>query len=93
MKFLNITGLMYNYKGFINSETTLTAYVHGAFKCYTQYCNVEYLTTDLAQLNHYRDNFKQPTDNITLEDKTIWRYKDELVAAVKSTLEKTNFRP
>ena len=47
----------------------------------------------MAQLSHYRENFKEPSDNITFVDTTLWRYKSELIEAVEETLKETSFEP
>jgi hypothetical protein len=68
-------------------------YVHGILKLVQGPYNFNYLDTSIAQMNHYRDSYLQTTDNNTIMDKTIWRYKDELIKNVEKVLKDTKFEP
>jgi hypothetical protein len=61
-----------------------------------QPCKQGYIGTQDALLFHYRDKpygEKKHLANNTVEDKTMWKYKDELMKAVALTLEETGFKP
>lgn len=51
------------------------------------------MNTNLSQVSHYRNEFKEKSDGIVLPDKKVWKYKDELIKAVKKTIEDNSFRP
>jgi anaerobic ribonucleoside-triphosphate reductase len=68
-------------------------FVHGILFSVIEALNRNFLNTSIAQMNHYRDNYIQKTDNNTIEDKTIWRYKDELMKNVEKVLKESKFQP
>lgn len=90
--FMALSSLELNYKSFIDPRNATVVYVHGVRQC-LETCRFNYLPESLAQLSHYRDDLKEKSDKMTFEDKTILRYKDELLKAVKKTLTETNFKP
>jgi hypothetical protein len=59
---------------------------HGAEYCWDRECNIHYVNESIGQCSHYRESFKEPSDNVTQLDMTFWKYKDELVKAVEKTL-------
>jgi hypothetical protein len=59
-------------------------------------CKQGYIATQDALLFHYRDKpypEKKHLVNNTVEDKTMWKYKDDLMKAVALTLKETGFKP
>lgn len=57
----------------------------------TQQCRCWSMPTNVSQLSHYRNNIKEDEFKVTIEDKLIWRYKDDLIKAVQETLDATKF--
>lgn len=82
-------------KSFQDTEKTLVMHNHRPMHCIGKArCDVFYIPVEDAQLQHYRqrcesfsakecENFEQNT----VEDKTLWKYKDEIIANVNKTLE------
>lgn len=56
-------------------------------------CKLKSIPVEIAQLNHYRNKIDISEVNGTLEDKTVWKFKNELIEAVKETMEATKFDP
>lgn len=52
-----------------------------------------FIDEDIAVVHHYRNKLFKRTDIITREDKTMWKYKNDLIKAVAKTLKKTGFKP
>jgi hypothetical protein len=58
------------------------------------WCNcLRNIPENVSLVYHYRENFFENTDNITREDFTMWKYKNELIKAVGETLDATGFKP
>jgi hypothetical protein len=69
------------------------AYTHGAEFCNDRECKSVFVSTNISHLNHYRNKIKTETDKNTTEDKTLWKFKDELITAVEKTIKENNFKP
>jgi hypothetical protein len=85
-------------KCFHNPERVLTLHNHFPLACLEKACTSYSVPTQLAQLQHYRADcvkqLKKSCDafrNHTVTDKTIWRYKDELINRVTRTLADLNY--
>lgn len=85
-------------KCFHNPERVLTLHNHFPLACLGGACHSFPVDTEDAQLQHYRadcvktlkkscDDFKENS----VEDTTIWKYKDELIRRSVRTLEKLGF--
>lgn len=74
-------------KSFIVPERIVAVSSQYSFFCYVKLCNTWSMPTDVAQKSHYED----VAVNATISDKTIWKFKDELIDAVQKTLETANF--
>jgi Glycosyltransferase family 92 len=50
---------------------------------------------NISQVSHYRSNLRkhEALFNVTIEDKTILKFKDRLIDAVQETLKATKFQP
>jgi hypothetical protein len=84
---------VFNYKSFIVPDKITVAYTHGAEFCDNKECQVTYVPSHTSQVSHYRDKLKQRSDNETMLDTKIWKFKDELIEAVEKTLKATKFNP
>lgn len=51
------------------------------------------MPTNMSQLSHFREFPKDVIFNKTVEDKTMWKFKDQLIEAVSATLNATQFKP
>lgn len=51
------------------------------------------LPKDVALVYHFRPAFIIPTDNVTIFDSTMWKYKEDLISEVSKTLNETKFKP
>lgn len=66
---------------------------HGPNKCYLEYpsygnnCKMFMVPENFWHLNHYRDTLKEKKDKFTIMDKAIWKFGNQLTAAVNETLE------
>lgn len=85
-------------KCFHNPERVLTLHNHFPLACLGGTCQSFPISTEDAQLQHYRadcvrtlkkscEDFKEHRE----EDTTIWKYKDELVDRTMKTLDKLGF--
>lgn len=90
---VNYSTFGYSVKSFFLPEKIVVVHNHNAFFSWYEGLKVSwigFLTTDVSQLNHYRDvvneNFRE-----TAADTTLWKYKNELINAVKETLMAVNF--
>lgn len=82
----------YDHKAFVRPNNVEIAYMHGVVDCYYS-CKPYYMPTNLSHLSHFRDSLRPEDDTVTIEDKTIWKYKEELIEAVEKRLKVTGFRP
>jgi hypothetical protein len=86
-------------KSIIIPDKVVSVYMHFAMFCLDgdkldTWCPQErFLPENVSLVYHFRDELLQATDNITKEDKTLWKYKDELIKAVAVTLNATGFKP
>lgn len=75
-------------------ETIVSLYLHSAEFCLGGgFCKRDWLPEEDSLCFHYRGSALKKTDNITMEDTTMWKYKDELIAGVTKTLEESGFIP
>jgi Glycosyltransferase family 92 len=84
------------HKSFFRPENILVVHNHRAFRCLkskTFWCRGSKVPLEISQLNHYRNTVKDRFLNKTIKDRTIWKYKNELMNAVEETLNKLNFQP
>lgn len=83
-------------KSILNTERVLSVHNHMPHQCISEkyQCKLHDIPTNISQCSHYRDHLNDnSTFHITIEDKTIWKYKDQLLIDVKQTLEKVKFVP
>jgi hypothetical protein len=79
-------------KSMLNTETVLAPHNHMPHKCMTNayknyQCKFYDFPTNISQNSHYRDFMDPGTDfNVTIEDKTIWKFKEQLTKAFLQTL-------
>lgn len=82
-------------KSFFRSDRVLVVHNHFGLKCLKRkdgWCEVLYVSKNISQLNHYRNEVEY-SYNVTELDSTIWKFKDELIKAVEETLNEINFKP
>jgi hypothetical protein len=85
-------------KSIFRTERVLTVHTHAPHHCLRpepgkNRCKFFKFPTNVSQNSHYRDHMGDPDSYITQEDKTIWKFKDQLIEAVKKTLMDLNFVP
>jgi Glycosyltransferase family 92 len=83
-------------KSFNNPDKIIAVHNHNPIICFHRNgneCKLKSISENIAQLNHYRHQIDESEISATVEDKTLWKYKDELIKAVKETMEATNFKP
>jgi hypothetical protein len=82
-------------KSMMIPEKIVSLYLHFAMFCRdgSVWCKMNTLPENVSLIYHFRDEFLHGTDNITREDFTMWKYKDELMKAVAETLNETGFKP
>ena len=84
------------HKSFFRPGNILAVHNHRAFRCLkskTYWCRLGKVPPLYGQLNHYRNTVRERFTNGTDEDTTVWKYKTELVNAVKKTLSQLDFNP
>lgn len=87
-RFNETNGLV---KSFIDPTYVLSIYEHFAHLCLGEdWCNFDTLDPSMSAVFHYKTS---EINNATISDKTIFKYKDELVAAVNLTMSETGFVP
>jgi hypothetical protein len=85
-------------KSIFGTERVLTVHTHKPHHCIRldsrkNRCKVFKFPTNVSQNSHYRDHMGDPDLYITQEDKTIWKFKDQLIEAVQKTLMDLDFAP
>jgi hypothetical protein len=84
-------------KSIFGTERVLSVFTHYPRYCLSKIqhnCNSYGLSTNISQNSHYRDHMDPNTTfHVTQKDKTIWKYKDQLLKAVQETLKATKFVP
>lgn len=85
-------------KCFHNTELVLTLHNHFPISCLREGCTSYPISTENAQLQHYRSEcVKSVLDSCedykqnSMEDKMIWKYKEQLIHKSVKTLEKLGF--
>jgi hypothetical protein len=86
VKFKNTPAPVYNCKSIMKPDNISVIFGHGAEYCWNRACKINYVNESIGQCSHYRESFKEPSDNVTQIDMTFWKYKDVLVKAVERTL-------
>ena len=78
----------------------LSVFNHGSMQCFQKNCSVMEIDVKIAQSSHYRYASGKPNladekffKQRMIEDKTILKYKDELMEAVEKTLKEIKFNP
>lgn len=105
LSFLQITTYATDYtkyeqlnpKAFFNTANLLSLNNHHPYECLDGCLQVE-IPKDIGQIQHYRkrcffddhDAVRCRTDFTMEKDLTLWKFKDELVKAVSSVVEKLN---
>ena len=82
-------------KSFFQPDNIIVVYNHKAWKCHGSSdfsCKTASAPSSVAQLNHYRNEMKKKVLS-NIKDRTIWKYKNELINAVEETLNYFNFQP
>lgn len=74
-------------------ENISVIFTHGVEYCWDRECKVHYINESIGQCSHYRESFKQNSDNETRADMTFWKYKDEVIEAVETVLDELNYIP
>ena len=85
-------------KCFHNTERVVSLHNHFPLNCFG-YCTTYSMSTEQAQLQHYRKDCVGPLRNAcnsdfrahTVRDTTIWRYKEPLIKKVTDVLQKLQF--
>lgn len=81
-------------KSFNVPENIKVVHNHYGLFCFSRHaCWCYGMPTNISQLSHYRDHMDSASFNVTVENKLMWKFKDELIRDVKETLEATNFLP
>jgi hypothetical protein len=65
---------------------------HIPFGCYEKSCRAFMVPYSAAQTSHYRNKAKRSGQNGTI-DKTVWKFKNQLMMEVNKTLRETHFVP
>lgn len=85
---INHTKAGYAIKSFHDTELVKLVHNHYPMACFSGWCDNLDVYTDFGHLAHYRRECPQKWlpknvckyyENHTVEDKTVWKYKDELV--------------
>jgi hypothetical protein len=86
-------------KSFLDTNSVIVAYNHGAFLCnknstFNGHCRRLTVPSNFSHVSHYRSLFyKRENNDNTVLDTRIWKFKEELIRAVNETLIATNFAP
>jgi hypothetical protein len=78
------------YKSIIIPDKVSMISAKGAKFCGDRECKVHYLDESVGQCSLYHSDVIPDQDSQL--DTTFWKYKDELVEAVKRTLDEVNLR-
>ena len=92
-RFLSFRAPYTNHKAILSPDNILSVFNHGYLECFERQCTNFTFPTNVAQLNHYRDEEKVASNGQTVVDTTVWKFKDELVRDVKETIENMKFEP
>ena len=82
-------------KSLLSTERVLSVFSHKPYQCLseTEYnCAIKNLSTNISQNSHYRIRVEKQFQ-ATIEDNTIWKYKERLTKDVQGTLAATGFSP
>lgn len=90
---VNYSGIGVASKSFHVPGDIKVTHNHCPLSCLTHDCWCNGMPMDIAQLSHYRDFVDDESFNATIEDKLMWKFKDELIEAVRETLDATKFIP
>lgn len=84
----------YFVKSFNDPERVLTVFNHYPLACLKGPCSVYPVSTDVAQMQHYRvdcvkelHNYCYELRNASTMDTTLWKYKEKLIQQVHMVLE------
>jgi hypothetical protein len=86
-------------KSIVGTERVLAIHNHMPHRCIRKkpnniFCALHIFSTNISQNSHYRDHLDEGTTfNVTQKDKTIWKYKDQLIKAVQKTMKDLDFAP
>lgn len=83
-------------KSIFGTEKVVAVHTHEPYKCinrHNEWCNRYHFPRNVSQNSHYRDHMDKEEFNVTIEDRTLWKYKDRLMKAVYQTLSDLNFSP
>lgn len=83
-----------NYpKSILGTERVLSVHNHMPQRCLSdnEKCNIFYVPNYIAQNSHYRNARGGPGFDILVDDKSIWKFKDQLLRAVSETIQDTHF--
>jgi hypothetical protein len=88
-------------KALMQPEEVVVVYIHDPLFCLDGdkmdgFCSRQYLEPNVSMLFHYRSSvFAADVFNSTstIQDTTMWKYKDDLIRGVSRTLNETGFKP
>lgn len=80
-------------KSIIIPENVETIQHHIPVMCYGRPCTTMTISESIAQTSHYRNKPMRLNLNQKVLDKTVWKFKIQLIKEVNKTLEDTNFQP
>lgn len=79
-------------KSILNTKKVLTVHNHVPIHCigHNYSCNMIHFPINVGQLNHYRHKIDFEFDlSKTVEDKSVWKFKNQIIEKVKETLKAT----
>lgn len=92
----NFPGFGFAIKSIVGTERALTMHNHVPRHCWIDSkitrCNTIPVSKNISQNSHYRREMEAGKFNVTIVDKTIWKFKDLLIKAVQKAVKATKFR-